>query len=216
MSSYDGLTGTPGEVDVALGNWLSVSRDGRPNSINECYTENDEFDSYKYSRYLDKLAELDELGDELFDLEDDDDDAMDDSTTTTTASKRRNRKVKSRCPYYWRNGAKVYYTPTMTYWYLRYVNNPPFEDPTFHPQFRTRFRMPYDEFQVLVAKCKANQMFRRWLGRDATKREASPIELLLLASLRYLGRGLTFDDLFSIDSIERRLASFVCKSRRAS
>ena len=42
----------------------------------------------------------------------------------------------------------------------------------------------------------ADDRFDRWtLGKDAVGRRASPIELLLLGALRYLGIGLTFDDL---------------------
>ena len=37
--------------------------------------------------------------------------------------------------------------------------------------------------------------FPRWMAKDATGKISSPLELLILGSLRYLGRGFTFDDL---------------------
>jgi hypothetical protein len=78
---------------------------------------------------------------------------------------------------------------------MAYVNNPPVHDRKWRKKFRRRFRMPYEEYLKLVEKCKEDTRFARWLRQDATGRPSSPIELLVLASLRYLGRGLTFDDL---------------------
>ena len=58
--------------------------------------------------------------------------------------------------------------------------------------------MSYKQFQTLLQNVRASTSFQRW-GRqeasDAFGRRSSPIELLLLGALRYLGRGLTFDDL---------------------
>jgi hypothetical protein len=42
---------------------------------------------------------------------------------------------------------------------------------------------------------KESELFQRWLGFDAVGKAASPIELMVLGALRYLGRGWTFDDL---------------------
>jgi hypothetical protein len=42
---------------------------------------------------------------------------------------------------------------------------------------------------------KESELFKRWLGFDAVGKAASPIELMVLGVLRYLGRGWTFDDL---------------------
>ena len=46
-----------------------------------------------------------------------------------------------------------------------------------------------------MEECRNHEIFVRWTGPDACKRNASPIELLVLGALRYLGRGWTFDDL---------------------
>jgi len=37
--------------------------------------------------------------------------------------------------------------------------------------------------------------FRHWMSHDATGTPSSPIELMVLGTLRYLSRGWTFDDI---------------------
>ena len=41
---------------------------------------------------------------------------------------------------------------------------------------------------------RAENWFPRWSGRDAVGKESKPLEILILGSLRSLGRGFTFDD----------------------
>jgi hypothetical protein len=74
--------------------------------------------------------------------------------------------------------------------------------PNFAAKFRRRFRLPYTDYKKLVVLCINNSMtetgqFRRWRpgNRNVQRVSSSPIELLVLTSLRYLGRGWTFDDL---------------------
>ncbi|CAB9517408.1 Plant transposon protein [Seminavis robusta] len=55
--------------------------------------------------------------------------------------------------------------------------------------------MPYSEWLKLVEACSASDYFKRWMSKDAVGNITSPIELMVLGALRYLGRGLTFDDL---------------------
>jgi len=63
-------------------------------------------------------------------------------------------------------------------------------------KFRRRFRMPYSAYVDLLSRIQSTpEVFGRWLRKDAVGEQASPLGLLLLGSLRYLGRGLTFDDL---------------------
>ena len=99
------------------------------------------------------------------------------------------------------HGVQVPMNPKGTSWYLQYVVSPSLDSPKWCSKFRLRFRMPYDQFQKLldIAKTTENEegelWFRRWMSRDATGQESSPIELMLLGSLRYLGRGWTFDDI---------------------
>lgn len=108
----------------------------------------------------------------------------------------RKGRAQSLKPYYFdENGNRVELLPTQTFWYLVYVRNPPTQDPNFQSKFRRRFRLPHEEFPRLVNRLRASGMFSRWLGKDCVGKPSSPIQLLALGSLRYLGRGLTFDDL---------------------
>jgi hypothetical protein len=61
--------------------------------------------------------------------------------------------------------------------------------------FRNRFRVPYDEFIKLTNDIMKDDLFCRWSNKDACGNQPSDIRLLLLGTLRYLGRAHTFDDL---------------------
>eukprot|EP00957_Ditylum_brightwellii_P037596 2843573-Ditylum_brightwellii.AAC.1 len=51
--------------------------------------------------------------------------------------------------------------------------------------------------------CAAKKKMRRWMRSDCTGTELLPIELLLIGSLCYLGRGLTFDDIEEFIAIHK-------------
>lgn len=88
-------------------------------------------------------------------------------------------------------------TPKKTFWYLYYVLSG--KNFTQHDlkKFRKRFRLPYDEFLVLLADMEKSSLFSRWatIKSNVFQRGKSPLALLLLGALRYLGRGWTFDDI---------------------
>jgi hypothetical protein len=53
---------------------------------------------------------------------------------------------------------------------------------------------------------KESELVNRWIDNyDAIGRECSPIQLLVLGSLRYLGRGWCFDDLEEVTSISEEI-----------
>ena len=83
------------------------------------------------------------------------------------------------------------------YRYNMYVESPFLESPRFHRIFRKRFRMPYRCFQELAAMLAESPLFERWReGKaDAFDRPTTPLALLVLCCLRYIGQGWTFDDL---------------------
>lgn len=54
--------------------------------------------------------------------------------------------------------------------------------------------MPHASFIQLVQDAKEGEWFPRWSRSSASGRPCSPLELMILGSLRYLGRGWTFDD----------------------
>jgi hypothetical protein len=92
-------------------------------------------------------------------------------------------------------GVLVPLRPKGSTWYAIYVESPQLDNKKFHQKFRKRFRTPYSHFLELVRMVKESDLFKRWLSFDAVGKESSPIELMVLGALRYLGRGWTFDDL---------------------
>jgi hypothetical protein len=127
------------------------------------------------------------------------------TTTTegagTTTRKRRIRSVKKRASLMTKDnqGQKIALTARNSIWWLNYVECVDTEDTKFLKIFRNRFRLPYTQFLELVAYAKTSpEYFKRWFddSRDVTGERAAPLEILILAVLRYLGRGWTFDDLW--------------------
>ena len=93
------------------------------------------------------------------------------------------------CQYLDDNGILCRLTPYQSNWYILYVSNAP-KTRAFYAKFRCRFRLPYNSFISFVAEARSKNWFPRW-----TKITSSPLELMMLGSLRYLGRGWTFDDI---------------------
>ncbi|KAI2494724.1 Plant transposon protein [Fragilaria crotonensis] len=94
------------------------------------------------------------------------------------------------------DGSYIRLVPRNSYWYKAYIEYPDREDKTFHKKFRLRFRVPYAEFEELAASLEHVDCFSRWHDGpiNASRVRSAPISLLVLTSLRYMGRGLTFDD----------------------
>ena len=90
--------------------------------------------------------------------------------------------------------------PTETYWYTKYIKSP-IQSKKDEIIFRCHFRLPQKQFLELLAMVKDHHSFKRWMSKDCVGSQPSPIELLLLGSLRYLGRGWTFDDLYESTAI---------------
>jgi hypothetical protein len=63
--------------------------------------------------------------------------------------------------------------------------------------FRRRFRMYWEDFRELVDEIKTNDYFfgKGWGKKNAIGQSGVSVDLLVLGSLRYLGRGWTFDDI---------------------
>jgi hypothetical protein len=88
-------------------------------------------------------------------------------------------------------------TPEETVWYHAYVNNYLLEEPDsfMAKKFWNRFRLPYPSYKDLLHQIASNNRFERWCGHKWNGKKSSPVQLFLLGSLRYLGRGWTFDDI---------------------
>jgi hypothetical protein len=82
--------------------------------------------------------------------------------------------------------------PEDSLWYKAYVRNFLMLEPKsfMAKKFRERFRLPYPNFLQLVASVSESELFDRWCGYKPNNKQSSPIELLVLGSLRYLGRVL--------------------------
>jgi hypothetical protein len=94
-------------------------------------------------------------------------------------------------------GPLIKIIPEQSMWYLMYVNNVLLATEEYlRVKFRERFRLPYEKYLDLVHDVKLHpHLFERWLGHKINNVRCSPIELLVLGTLRYLGRGWTFDDI---------------------
>jgi hypothetical protein len=171
----------------------SIDDDDRPSSIINCLEEDGSINAERYAAMLSRQDDIEAAESAWFDylLV-----AEEDDTEPPKKRRKSKRSVKTLRPYYFDNdGNVVYLLPTQTFWYLMYVKSPPLCDKKFHHKFRRRFRMPYETYRSLLDRLEVCDIFGRWYGKDATGTDPSPIELLLLSALRYLGRGLTFDDL---------------------
>ena len=94
--------------------------------------------------------------------------------------------------------------PEDTIWYHLYVANPP-QNERMMVLFRNRFRIPYSYFLDLSKELIKNELFQRWSCCDASGLPPSNFKLLLLGSLRYIGRGWTFDDVSEANGISREV-----------
>jgi hypothetical protein len=68
-------------------------------------------------------------------------------------------------------------------------------------KFRNPFCLPYTSYKDILTQIKIDDRFKHWCGFKTYAKSTSPVELLLLGSLRYLGRGWTFDDMEELTAI---------------
>jgi hypothetical protein len=71
--------------------------------------------------------------------------------------------------------------------------------------FCLRFCLPYKQYLDLVQQVQSNVLFDRWCGSKSNNKKVSPVELLVLGLLRYLGRGWTFDDCEESTAIDKEV-----------
>ena len=111
--------------------------------------------------------------------------------------KKKKRRKKVTLQYMDDDGNLCTMTPTKTIWYIYYIRNGNEIDARAKEKFRQRFRLPHEQFCQLLKLLEEDVRFQRWRkgACDGTGMAASPLSLLLLVSLRYLGRDWTFDDI---------------------
>ena len=79
-------------------------------------------------------------------------------------------------------------TPKDTLWYLLYVKEPP-RNNRIADLFRRRFRLPYGCYLTLLDHIKQHPSFCAYRRVDCVGYRSTELSLLLLGSLRYLGRS---------------------------
>jgi DDE superfamily endonuclease len=180
------------KMSDAASRLYALELDDRPSTLLECTSRDGSVDSARYLLYLQKQHEISILERNLIDER-----LLDgEREEVPKPRQKKKRSVKSLRPYYFdQDGRAVFLKPKETVWYHLYVSGPALDSKVFHDKFRRRFRLPYDDFRSLLERVKGDEAFGRWRRKDAVGSHPSPIELLLLGTLRYLGRGLTFDDL---------------------
>ena len=96
---------------------------------------------------------------------------------------------------------------TESTWFMIYVKHPRVDSPRFLPEFRRRFRVPYQYFVDLNNELEGCEVFNRWHNgaKDMCGIKAAPISILLLAALRYIGRAWTVHDLHEAPGVSEEV-----------
>jgi len=185
-----------------------LERDGRPNSTLQCLGPDGRLDPELHAQFLAKEEELEEAERNNFQalidaLEWEEEGRWQANRPRKKARSR--RRFKNLRPHYFDdNGTLKFLKPRETVWYAVCCKNDRDQPPhsKLFTKFQRRFRMPFVQFRDLLSEVQQHELFSRWNRCDATGSPPSPIGLLLLGSLRYLGRGLTFDDLEEYTAID--------------
>jgi hypothetical protein len=123
------------------------------------------------------------------------------------------KKFRSRKSYFRRD-------PKISNWWLDYVRDErgTFRDPNHRDGrlFMYRFSFSFLDMKELIKKVKEPGESFWKSGQDAAGRESSPIDLLVLGSMRILTRNVTLDDLYEQTFISAEVHALVqhsCFSR---
>jgi hypothetical protein len=175
--------------------------DTRPTSLLECEENQDEDpDFLRLQMYDREDDEQRRFVSSLLFPEDDSVKNKDNSEESQPAKRRRSMK-KNLFYKIDSDNKRIPITATQSSWYQLYVLSPNLDNQKFLKKFRLRFRLPYECYLELLDIVKeavdeeGNLFFQCWMSCDATGLPSSPIEIMVLGALRYLGRGLTFDDI---------------------
>jgi hypothetical protein len=173
-----------------------------PKTILACMSPNGLIDLSKFMRYQRYMVDC--CHDLLVDEEESSPSTQPSSSRPLQQPATRKRGRTNVCEYIDADGQRRRLTPIMSNWYLLYILNPASTQRTFQKKFRRRFRLPYLQFLEFVAESRTNNWFPRWTSRYAWGKPSSPLALMILGALRYLGRGWTFVDIEESTGIERK------------
>ena len=166
---------------------------GGPSSLAECCDSDGSIEDEKYLEYL-QFLESTSIQSRKQKLK------------SSVAKKRKPRKRKTKkhqLEVVDEHGVRTKLVPRISSWYILYVADPQINDDKFQRRFRIRFRVPHNKFLDLVQWVETHPYFDRWTSPDAVGDLPSPVELLVLGVLRYMGRGWTLDDLEEATGIDR-------------
>lgn len=92
-----------------------------------------------------------------------------------------------------------------------YVQLPDLDDSTLHRSIRHRFRLPCNSFKEMAALASDSTIFQHWKegNCDGIHQKSTPLPLLILRVLQYLGRSWAFSDLAEDSGIEMEIRSFM-------
>lgn len=92
-----------------------------------------------------------------------------------------------------------------------YVQLPDLDDSTLHRSIRRRFRLPCNSFKEMAALASDSTIFQHWKegNCDGIHQKSTPLPLLILRALQYLGRGWASSDLAEDTGIEMEIRSFM-------
>ena len=182
-------------------------------SILECFDERDgSIDIVKYLDHANEVCSLQRcVTSAVLDLISGEDIVAprNSADVADTAASREPRKRARKCVWARRSsgdGPLEVITPQESCWYGMYVSNLYIEQSEkLRAKFRSQFRLPYPNYNELLDAVQVDPLFVRWCGEKRNGKKSSPIELLLLGSLRYLGRGWTFDNIEESTAIDKEV-----------
>ena len=79
------------------------------------------------------------------------------------------------------------------------------KDSSMRAKFWTQFRVPYANYLELLQWIRDDTRFDHWCGDKINNKMSSPIQLLVLGSLRYFGQGWTFDNIEEQTAISKEV-----------
>ena len=169
---------------------LDLDESGHPSLLQ--FYQNGRFDSQQFLLARKRAFANEELySDDSRELISTEDYGPNDPPSSKEKKKRRKRIILARRT---KDGELEKIPPTESMWYHAYIACPQTGDKRFENKFRRRFRIPYESFLEFVEDAREDDWFPRWTKTNRTGPRSSPLELLILGSFRYLGRGFTFDD----------------------
>ena len=176
-----------------MGQDISKAFTPPPLTFRDCFVDG-RVDVAKFMIYNESMNEDEDDLFELLDFVKNKKRKRSDQEDSANSSTKRTRSIK-RFPFFCRadDGTLREATYKDSSWYRLYIDDPPVGKRLLK-LFRKRFRIPYFAFMSMSNDIKDNEIFDRWACNDASGKPSSDIRLLLLGTLRYLGRSHTFDD----------------------